>query len=251
MFLLSQAACMRAALFRMDPPLDFSEKWFLERLFEQKPNSLSLPVAPTREFCLAILTSKIRATIRNIGDTIGWPSDEATVGPVAYKAKDSLLRLVPHILPLDTSAPSLYRLVLEHGDWGIHNMTITDDDESRPLVTSVYDWETGCIWPAIFSDPLMAIYCDLTTDDHAEAAITRVDDDEGPEIRAQYMGWSRHYFDALFEAAPTYRQVIKAGKDARHLWFALRDWRGDDAEGFFGELGAWAEKRLEELGVEE
>ena len=49
---------------------------------------------------------------------------------------------------------------------------------------------------------------------------------------------------------PDYEKVIRAGKDARHLWFALRDWRGDDPEAYFGELGAWAEKRMKELGVD-
>jgi hypothetical protein len=39
------------------------------------------------------------------------------------------------------------------------------------------------------------------------------------------------------------------GKDVRYLWFSLRDWRGGYAEEFFGELGIWAEKRMEELGV--
>ena len=54
----------------------------------------------------------------------------------------------------------------------------------------------------------------------------------------------------LFEQAPDYERVIEAGKDARHLWFALRDWRGDDPEGYFGDLGVWAERRMKELGVE-
>jgi hypothetical protein len=54
----------------------------------------------------------------------------------------------------------------------------------------------------------------------------------------------------LFDEAPEYKTMIQAGKDARHLWFALRDWRGDDSEKFFGNLGEWAEKRLKELGVE-
>ena len=53
---------------------------------------------------------------------------------------------------------------------------------------------------------------------------------------------------ALFEQIPEYVKVIKAGKDARKLWFALRDWRGQDPEGYFGELGKWAENRLKELG---
>ena len=55
---------------------------------------------------------------------------------------------------------------------------------------------------------------------------------------------------ALFNQAPNYERVIQAGKDARHLWFTLREWRGDDPEGYFGDLGAWAERRMKELGVD-
>jgi hypothetical protein len=43
-----------------------------ERLFEQKPASFSFPVAPTREFYMQLVTSKLEATIGNIGDMIGW-----------------------------------------------------------------------------------------------------------------------------------------------------------------------------------
>jgi hypothetical protein len=54
---------------------------------------------------------------------------------------------------------------------------------------------------------------------------------------------------ALYEHAPYFQRAIRAGKDARHLWFALKRWRGDDPEVFFGELGAWAERRLSEMGL--
>lgn len=57
------------------------------------------------------------------------------------------------------------------------------------------------------------------------------------------------YSQTLFLRAPHYEHTIKVGKDARHLWFALRDWRGDDPEDYFGDLGAWAEERMNELGV--
>ncbi len=53
----------------------------------------------------------------------------------------------------------------------------------------------------------------------------------------------------LYHEAPGYETVVRAGKDFRHLWFALRDWRGGDSEEFFGALGAWAERRMQELGV--
>ena len=60
---------------------------------------------------------------------------------------------------------------------------------------------------------------------------------------------SRQLSQKLYSEAPDYEIAIRLGKDVRHLWFALRDWHGGDSEAFFGGLGAWAEKRMEELGV--
>lgn len=98
------------------------------------PESLSLPVGPTREFWMHVMESKINATIRNEGDMIGWESDNETVGPVALAAKGSLLRAIPHLMPPENADRSLYRLVLEHGDFGIHNTSITKDANGEPLV---------------------------------------------------------------------------------------------------------------------
>ncbi|KND87198.1 hypothetical protein TOPH_08182 [Tolypocladium ophioglossoides CBS 100239] len=98
---LAQSGRIRAALFNFNLPLDFATSWFLKRLFKHKPESLPIPVAPTREFFIALFTSKIKATIRNKGDMIGWESDENTVGPIAAAAKQSLLRLISHIMPTD------------------------------------------------------------------------------------------------------------------------------------------------------
>jgi hypothetical protein len=58
-----------------------------------------------------------------------------------------------------------------------------------------------------------------------------------------------HPTQTLFNQAPNYKHTIRTAKDVRHLWFALREWRGDDPEGYFGDLEAWAEKRMKELGV--
>ncbi len=126
---------------------------------------------------------------------IGWEDDNNTVGPIAAVAKQSLLRLIPHIMPVDSSQASLYRLVLDHGDFGIHNMSIIMDANGSPLVTSLYDWETGCIVPTILSDPLMAVAVDLVTDENANPAITRVPSDATPSDHVQYMEWTRHYFE--------------------------------------------------------
>lgn len=125
---------------------------------------------------------------------IGWEDDNNTVGPIAASAKQSLLRLIPHIMPADSDRISLYRLVLEHGDYGIHNMSITIDADGQPVVTSLYDWETGCIVPAILSDPLMAVWVDLVTDENANPSVIRVPDDATPDDRVEYMIWARQYF---------------------------------------------------------
>lgn len=54
---------------------------------------------------------------------------------------------------------------------------------------------------------------------------------------------------SLYEAAPDFERAIVAGKDARYLWFALKNWRGDEPESFFGELGTWADDRMAEIGA--
>ncbi|KAK3373628.1 3-hydroxybutyryl-CoA dehydratase [Lasiosphaeria ovina] len=244
-----KATWMRAALFNYNPPPDFCSTWLLERLYEQKPVSLPVAVAPTRDFCVSLFTSKIEATIRNIGDIIGWVDDGNTVGPVAFAAKQSLLRFIPHMLPYGDEAV-LYRLVLDHGDFGIHNMSIATDADGRPRVTSLYDWETGCVVPALLSDPLMAVAVDLISDGDARPGTTRVRNNATAEERAEYMAWSTHYFNRLFDHAPSYEVAIRAGKNARHLWYSLRDWRGEDPERYFGELGAWAERMMTEPGVQ-
>ncbi|KAK3377207.1 3-hydroxybutyryl-CoA dehydratase [Lasiosphaeria ovina] len=149
--LLEQLASMRAALFRYNPPLSFAAEYLLERLFKFMPPSLAMPVAPTREFWMHVLVAKIEATIRGEGEMIGWEDDNETVGPVALAAKQSLLRAIPYLLPVDDSPEgSLYRLVIEHGDFGIHNTTISIQAGSgEPLVTSLFDWETACVGQTI------------------------------------------------------------------------------------------------------
>ena len=52
---------------------------------------------------------------------------------------------------------------------------------------------------------------------------------------------------ALLYQAPECENAIQAGKDARHIWLPLRKWRGGDLDGYFNDLGAWAEKRMNEL----
>ncbi|UKZ67460.1 uncharacterized protein TrAtP1_008619 [Trichoderma atroviride] len=96
---------------------------------------------------------------------------------------------------------------------------------------------------------MMAVTVDLTTDEEANPAATRLWDIMTADELQKAATWSKLYSEALFSNAPDFKRSIKAGRDLRHLWFALRDWRGDDPEKYFGDLGAWAEQRMRELGV--
>jgi hypothetical protein len=191
--LLDELAHIRAALFNFNLPLEYATKFLHNRLFDFKPKSFTKAVQPTREFWLHVFKSKIEATIKNEGDVIGWEDDEEIVGPIAFAAKRSLLRALPHLMPPE-NAQSLYRLVLEHGDFGIHNTSITKDVNDKVRVTSLYDWETGCIVPALLSDPLVATGpVDLTTDENARASATRIPDHTSSVELEVYEAWARHY----------------------------------------------------------
>ena len=197
--LLDQMAHIRAALFSYNPPLSFASDHLHSRIFDFMPKKLAMPVALTRAFWIHVLQSKIQATIRNEGDMIAWPSDEVTVGPVAFAAKQSLLRAIPWIMPEETKdTPFLYRFVLEHGDFGIHNASITLDANGDPLVTSIYDWETGCIVPALLSDPQVSIHVDLTVGDDGEPRVTRLWKNDTDEELQTYASWAHHYIHVRY-----------------------------------------------------
>lgn len=192
---------MRASLFLYDPPPQFASRYLHDRMFKFKPDAFSMPVAPTREFWLHVLQTKIEATIQNEGDMIGWEGDEETVGPRALAAKRSLLRAIPYIVPLDSEELPLYRLVLEHGDYGIHNTSIATGSDGEPNVTSLYDWETGCIVPALLSDPLVASGpVDLIADGDGRPSVTRLPKESTADELEAFATWSRHYFKVLCNA---------------------------------------------------
>jgi hypothetical protein len=142
--------------------------------------------------------SKIEATIGKIDDMIGWESDD----PIDAEAKQSLLRLIPHILPAEDNEPgdepSLCRLVLEHGDFGIHNMSIAVESNGQPLVTSLYDWETGCIVPAILSDPSMTVSpVDLVIYENAAPSFNNEPGGTTVEEGQKYTVWATEYSKVL------------------------------------------------------
>ena len=59
------------------------------------------------------------------------------------------------------------------------------------------------IVPAILSDPLMAVWVDLVTDENAAPSFVRVPDDATPDDHAQFMTWARQYF----EVCPSFKHV--------------------------------------------
>lgn len=62
--------------------------------------------------------------------------------------------------------------------------------------------------------------------------------------------WAKRYVNDLFDFSPRYKTAIMAGKDIRHLWYALKDWRGKDSIDFFGGLAEWAKERMEAIKKE-
>lgn len=61
------------------------------------------------------------------------------------------------MLPLDSDEPCFYRLVLDHGDYGIHNISIQLPEIETPRISSLFDWETGAIVPVLLSDPTFRV----------------------------------------------------------------------------------------------
>ncbi|KJZ76394.1 hypothetical protein HIM_04123 [Hirsutella minnesotensis 3608] len=246
--LLEEAARLAATLFRFTPPHDFCHEWLTDRILGPQNSDLCRHVvAPTRDFCAALLDAKIQATLLRVA--CRWPS----LASLSLGLKDTLKELVPHVLPrplekLDEAA--LYRFVLDHGDYGIHNMTVAIDGQGCPLVTSVYDWEAGTIVPVILSEPKMVVTADLTVDEQGEPSISRWGDGDTPSRMSEYAEWSRGYYKELFAHVPEYREAIRAGRHLRHIWFALRNMDKGCTEPQLFELMDWAGAKMAAVGVD-
>jgi hypothetical protein len=192
--LLDQLGDIRAALFNFVVPDELAQNFLYDRLFNFKPAKFAVPVAPTREFWMHVLATKIEATIGNPGDMIGCEDDEETVGPVASSAKQSLLSVLPLILPPEDAEGRLYRHVLEHGDYGIHNTSISTSPDGSLLVTSLFDWETACIAPALLAEPLVAVCpVDLGTDEDGKPSVTRLPQDQTQLDLDLWGTWPQRY----------------------------------------------------------
>lgn len=194
---------MRAALFNFDPGYAFVSRFLAERVPRfSRPIHLSAPITPTRDFCIALLQAKIEATITNLGDPIGWPTDKNVVGPFAAAAKQSLLRVIPYLLPAETSHGTFYRFVIDHGDYAMWNMTSAIDENEKPLITSLFGWDMSSVIPAIFSDLKFGIEIDLLADEYGNPAITRLPHNTSASRRARYMVWSRQYITVRYSFPP-------------------------------------------------
>lgn len=191
---MAQMVDMRIALFRLALAPHFIDAWLTA--CPPNPKNISCPIAPNRSFACAFLIAKIEEMIGKEGDPIGWPDDPHVVGPLALAAKSSLLRFIPLVMPLDSAdTHGFYRLVLEHGDFGIHNMTITEGE--HPEVTSLFDWDTAHIVPAILSDPSLVLLVNVTVDSEGNPEYAGEWEDATQEDHAEMQQWASTYVQVL------------------------------------------------------
>ncbi|UPL02379.1 hypothetical protein LCI18_013313 [Fusarium solani-melongenae] len=209
---LADAAKIRAALMNLELPSQFVSDWLLWRTLqpvEWTPKELPLPISATRDFWLATFKAKVETMIKNEGDIIGWPEDNET-----------------------------------HDDFGIHNMLNLVTESGQTSITSLFDWETGCVVPVVLSKIVFFIAGgDLTIDENGEPSVyIRPGWSPKPEELAKNQGYSAEFLKEINRHAPYLEEAIHKAKDAHHLWVKLKKWKGQDPEKFFGELGDWAEK---------
>ncbi|KAL4947814.1 hypothetical protein BDW69DRAFT_177642 [Aspergillus filifer] len=233
--LLTQCASIRASLFNITPPKGFSTFWLRERLsLETTDMKLTVPVSPTREFCIALFEAKIAL--------IGQERYSSISTVTATRA--ALLELLPTILPEDEESepgkPIFYRLILEHGDFDVHNMAIKQEPENVS-VTSLHDWDLGHILPALLSDPSLGTTVNLGVDENGKPSFLGLEGDANvtAKQKEEYLGWAGVYVETLFARAPAYKRVIQSGKHARALWSILSHWNSDDIEASCERLGQW------------
>jgi hypothetical protein len=194
---LVRSARAAATLFKFPLPADFVSTWLLDRVFGSELDLCPLAIQPTREFCMALLAARIECAFRRCHRHFASRLDYNSANALLSAARDSLLRLVPRVLPrtrkgLDEA--TLYHFVLDHGDFGIHNMTIAKDAQDNPNISSVYDWEAGTIVPALFSEPKMVVTADLVVDEDGEPSVSRWGDGDSMQKMAEYVTWSREYY---------------------------------------------------------
>lgn len=227
--------------FRLSLPRDYVDTWLWERIFNTSRLPDGVEVEPTRDFCMALLKAEVEVTVG---------ANAATASAARnLELRDALIKLIPSVVPQPKDAEEndvLYRFVLDHGDFGVHNMTVTADPACLPRVTSVFDWEGGSIVPAILTEPKMFVTVDLTIGRCGRPSIGRWGDGDTPDKMDEYEHWSEVYYSALFQQAPELRVVIARGLYARYMWFMMRKIRNetnqDAAAEDLEQLARWVEK---------
>jgi hypothetical protein len=146
------------------------------------------------------LVSKIHAVLGEAGilsTVTGKEKNDTSLKATFACTRQALLELVPRILPKprkQAAKDALYRFVLDHGDFGMHNMTVAMDNDRKPYITSVFDWEGGSVVPALLSEPKMVTTVDLIIDENGDPSIGRWGDGDSPDKMKQYRKWTKRYY---------------------------------------------------------
>lgn len=84
--------------------------------------------------------------------------------------------------------------MLEHGNYGIHNASISVDENDKPRVASFYDWETACIIPTLLSDSLVKVSpVNLGCDEDGRPSTTYFPKGATLDEQEVYATWAKHY----------------------------------------------------------
>jgi hypothetical protein len=144
--------------------------------------------------------SKIHAVLGEAGDLStakGKENDGTSIKATFACTRQAVLELLPRILPKprkQAAKDALYRFVLDHGDFGMHNMTVAMNDDNEPYITSIFDWEGGSVVPALLSEPKMVTTVDLIVDENGAPSISRWGDGDSPEKMTEYRKWTKRYY---------------------------------------------------------
>lgn len=208
---VARSASVRLALLNQPLAPEFMTKWLLWGTFqpvELAPKELP-PITPDSELLHRVVPGQNRSHNRK--------RSSASVTRLAKWATHSsqrnrpLLRVIPYILP-KVDGESLYRLVLQHDDLRLHNMSIFVNGSGQATVTSIYDWQTANI---VSDFDFSTAGCDLRVDDAGRPWVhTRSPSEAGAERLAKNQQHSEDFLKvsildrALFQYLNAIRVVI-------------------------------------------
>ncbi|UNI13915.1 hypothetical protein JDV02_000610 [Purpureocillium takamizusanense] len=138
--LLREAADAAARLFEFEPSQAFSSTWMRRRASGLDFQSPPADFPASRQACEVLLKNKVRDTVQRAASNYhGMKKSQLSRLDTLEK---TLQQLCSCLLPQPRSYQDenmLYRFVLDHGDFGIHNMTIAPADADNMRITSVFD----------------------------------------------------------------------------------------------------------------